>query len=123
MKIKRQSSHGNQTTVTSPQLRYMSHLLAPRLANNEHTQRFLERCAEWIETGNHIYLLHRILHFGFDPTMIDSPLVKQRPLMHDPNWPLPECTEDPFDPFDRFFVEYMACLVKDNPGETKWSQS
>lgn len=113
MKIKRQSSHGNQTTLTPPQVRYMSRLHVPRLANNEHTQRFLARCAEWIGSGNHIYLLHRILHFGFDPSMIDSPPVKTWPSKSYPNWPSQDHTPDPF------FVEYMACLVKDNPGEMK----
>jgi hypothetical protein len=58
-----------------------------------------------------MYLLRQILHFGFDPSVIDSPLVKKWPLTSSPNWLSEERTQDPF------FIEYIACLVKDNPGE------
>lgn len=75
---------------------------------------FLVRCAEWIGEGDHMYLLRRILDFGFDPSIIDCPLVKNWPRMSNPNWWSEEHTPDPF------FIEYMACLVKDNPGEMKW---
>jgi hypothetical protein len=71
---------------------------------------FLTTCARWIGEGPHLNLLDAILESGFDPTAINCPLWEQWPACCSPNWISEQHTPDPF------FVEFLARLVKDNPG-------
>ena len=74
---------------------------------------FLIHCARWIGEGRHLYLLDLILEYGFNPSNIDSPLFEQWPAPCSPGWQWEEGTPDPF------YIEYIATLVKDNPGVFK----
>ena len=71
---------------------------------------FLTDCASWIGEGRHLDLLDAILKYGFNPSNIDSPLFEKWPAPCSPDWRWEEGTPDPF------FIEYLAALVKDNPG-------
>ncbi|KAL7622449.1 hypothetical protein AAE478_007954 [Parahypoxylon ruwenzoriense] len=73
-------------------------------------QSFLVRCAGWIGEGWHLELLNTILEYGFDPTMIDSPLFERWPTSCNPDWFCELVTPDPF------FIEYIATIVRDHHG-------
>ncbi|CEO58358.1 hypothetical protein PMG11_03088 [Penicillium brasilianum] len=72
--------------------------------------KFLTRCVSWIGEGRHLDLLDTMLQLGFDPSGMNSPLFQQWPWPCSPNWRSEELTPDPF------FHEYLAALVKKNPG-------
>lgn len=77
----------------------------------EHAYRFLTQCASWIGEGRHLELLYLVLKSGFDSSRIDSPLFQDWPTPCSPNWISEELTPDPF------FLEYLAAIAKEDPGE------
>lgn len=56
-----------------------------------------------------------MLQLGFDPSGMNSPLFQQWPSPCSPNWRSEELTPDPF------FHEYLAALVKNNPGDNDFA--
>lgn len=77
----------------------------------EHAYRFLTQCASWMRVGRHLELLYLVLQLGFDSSKFDSPLFQDWPPPFSYCWRSEDSTIDPF------FLEYLAAIAKEDPGQ------
>jgi len=103
----RSVARGRGPQVDAALIRKTSSLL---FSNIMSSNRFIASCARWVGEGWHLDLLKDILEYGFDASLIDSPLASNWPLPCDPNWKSEQDTPDPF------FVEYLGIIAKHSPG-------